>query len=500
MWNFRDDSRDRVADTNLADKLQASTGTSLAKAYAIMADMPHWQQLRERAREVKLHTLTHLDRYLDQFVKAAQANGATVTWADTGAEACNYVVELARRHRVSRITKAKSMTGEEIEINHALLRAGIEPVETDFGEMVCQLAGQAPSHVTAPIIQWSIEEVARLLKDKGIVAEISAEIESAAALSTQQSAVSTSGGTLRPGLEALAADSTGHDEAGHARRIAAAAKLVAAARTALREKFLTAGMGISGANFAVAESGTIVLIENEANIRLSTTLPPVHVAIVGIEKLIPRLADLGTFLSLLPVVATGQRQSGYVSLFHRPFGELHIVLLDNGRSRLLADKQHYDILSCIRCGACMNVCPVYRLVSGHGYNSIYPGPIGCVLTPHLRSEEYYRELPFASSLCGACAEICPVGIPLADHLLEWRDRIVAQGGRPRSEAAAFAVWAWLMQHPGLYRAGRPPAAWMEAMAGMFGPIQEWKATRDMPPIAAETFAKWWERNRASSED
>jgi L-lactate dehydrogenase complex protein LldF len=471
MWNFRQASREKVADTNLAEKLYASTGTSLAKAYAIMADMPHWQQLRERARQVKLHTLTHLDRYLDQFVKAAQAHGAKVAWADTGEDACNYVVELAQRLRVSRITKAKSMTGEEIEINHAIRRAGIEPVETDFGEMVCQLSGQAPSHVTAPIIQWSMEEVARLLKAHRIIGEIPAEID----------------GPPPP-------------QDSHARRIAAAAKLVAAARTALREKFLTAGMGISGGNFAVAESGTIVLIENEANIRLSTTLPPIHVAIVGIEKLIPRLADLGTFLSLLPVAATGQRQSGYVSLFHRPFGEFHIVLLDNGRSRLLADKQHHDLLSCIRCGACMNVCPVYRHVSGHGYNSVYPGPIGSVLTPHLRQEKHYRELPFASSLCGACAEICPVSIPLADRLLEWRDRIVAASGRPRTEAAVFAVWAWLMQHPELYRAARPPAAWIEAVAGLFGPVREWKATRDMPPLAGETFAQWWEKNRASKQD
>jgi L-lactate dehydrogenase complex protein LldF len=479
MWSFRQVSREKVADTNLAEKLYASTGTSLAKYAAIVADMPHWPQLRERARQVKLHTLTHLDRYLAQFVEAAESHGAKVAWADTGADACNYVVELARRHRVTRITKAKSMTGEEIGINHALQSAGIEPVETDFGEMICQLSGQAPSHVTAPIIQWSMEEVARLLKAHGVIDGIPTEI--------QATPESTAG---------LAHDS----EASHAQRIAAAARLVAAARVALREKFLTAGLGISGANFAVAETGTIVLIENEANIRLSTTLPPIHVAIVGIEKLIPRLSDLGTFLSLLPVAATGQRQSGYVSMFHRPFGEFHIVLLDNGRSRLLADKQHYDLLSCIRCGACMNVCPVYRHVSGHGYNSVYPGPIGSVLTPHLRPEEHYRELPFASSLCGACAESCPVSIPLADRLLEWRDRVVTASGRPRSEAAAFAVWAWLMQHPELYRAARPPASWIEAVAGLFGPVREWKATRDMPLLAAETFAEWWERNRASTQD
>jgi L-lactate dehydrogenase complex protein LldF len=477
MWNFRQASREKVADANLAEKLYASTGTSLAKSSALIAEMPHWQQLRERARQVKLHTLTHLDRYLNQFAKAAQAHGATVFWADTGEEACDYVVDIARQHDVTRVTKAKSMTGEEIEINHALHRAGIEPVETDFGEMVCQLAGQAPSHVTAPIIQWSMEEVARLLKAHGVINEIPPEM-----------------------TDLPQAGSAGSGDDPHVRRIAAAAVLVTAARKALREKFLTAGMGISGANFAVAESGSVVLIENEANIRLSTTLPPIHVAVIGIEKLIPRLADLGTFLSLLPVTATGQRQSGYVSLFHRPFGKLHIVLLDNGRSRLLADKQHFDLLSCIRCGACMNVCPVYRHISGHGYNSIYPGPIGSVLTPHLRPEKYYQQLPFASSLCGACADACPVSIPLPDRLLQWRDRIVAESGRPQGEAAAFAVWAYVMRHPTLYRTARPPASWIEAVAGLFGPVREWKATREMPVIADETFAQWWKKNRASKQD
>jgi L-lactate dehydrogenase complex protein LldF len=472
MSRFREVSRRKVADVNLADKLHAATATSLHKYAAVVADMPDWPRLRDQARRIKLHTLTHLDRYLAQFVKAAQSNGAVVTWADTGRQACEYVVALARQHGVTRITKAKSMTGEEIEINHALTQAGIEPVETDLGEMICQLAGDQPSHVTAPIIHWSMEEVARLLKDKGLIAEIPPELNRAAPIADP-----------------------------HANRISAAAKLVAAARKALREKFLAAGMGLSGANFAVAESGSIVLIENEANIRLSTTLPPIHVAVVGIEKLIPRLADLGTFLSLLPVAATGQRQSGYVSIIHRPFGELHIVLLDNGRSRLLADKQHYDLLSCIRCGACMNVCPVYRHISGHGYEAVYPGPIGAVLMPHLRPDEpAFKELPFASSLCGACAEICPVRIPLDERLLQWRDRVVAAGGRPGIEKAAFAAWAWLMRHPRLYRKARPPAACLQALAGLAVPARNWKSTRDLPPLASETFTQWWEQNRASSED
>jgi L-lactate dehydrogenase complex protein LldF len=490
---FRAVSREKVADAALADKLHAATATSLEKYAAIVANTPHWQQLRDRARQVKLHTLTHLDQYLGQFVKTTEANGANVFWADTGRDACEYVVDLARRRGVTRATKAKSMTGEEIEINHALTRAGVEPVETDLGEMICQLAGDTPSHVTAPIIHWSMEEVARLLKEKGITAEIPAELSRVGA---PEPAAPASQKPAQYSVQMPAPSS----ENRHALRVAAAAKLVAAARKALREKFLTAGMGISGANFAVAESGSVVVIENEANIRLTTTLPPIHVAIVGIEKLIPKLSDLATFLSLLPVAATGQRQSGYVSIIHRPFGELHIVLLDNGRSRLLADKEHFDLLSCIRCGACMNVCPVYRHVSGHGYGAIYPGPIGAVLMPHLRDEEQFKELPFASSLCGACAEICPVRIPLDERLLQWRDRVVSAGGRPKLEAAAFAVWAWLMRHPGLYRGGRPPASWMEALSSLAGPARNWRLTREMPPVAPETFAQWWERNRAARED
>jgi L-lactate dehydrogenase complex protein LldF len=285
--------------------------------------------------------------------------------------------------------------------------------------------------------------------------------------------------------------------------MAAAAKLVAAARTRLREKFLTAELGISGANFAVADSGTLAIVENEANIRLSISLPPVHVAIVGIDKLVPSLADLGTFLTLLPVAATGQRQTAYVSLVRRPMSpgrELYVILLDNGRLNVLADEGHFDLLSCIRCGACMNACPVYRHVSGHGYEAVYPGPIGAVLMPHLRPGGGYDELPFASSLCGACSEACPVAIPLHERLHEWRERVVGRGERSRLEAAAFAGWAWLMAHPGVYRSGRPPAAWLTAMAKWFEPARRWGRTREMPSPAKETFGDWWSKNRAGRGD
>ncbi len=469
--HFRQVSAERVADRSLADKLYAATTTSLDKMNRLAAENPDWEALRERARKIKRHTLTHLDQYLDAFVKTAKTNGTQVHWAHTAEDACRIVVETAQRHGVKCVTKAKSMTSEEIEVNKALAAAGIEAFETDLGEMICQLADEPPSHVTAPIIHKSMEDIAKVLHEKGVIESIP---------------------------DFLRTDEEAPDRApvSQAVRIAAAADMVAKARAWLRQRFLTAEMGMSGANFLVAESGTIVMVENEANIRLSTTLPPVHVAVVGIEKLIPKFSDLGTFLSLLPVAATGQRQSGYVSLISQPFGELHVILLDNGRSRLLLDEQHWDLLSCIRCGACMNVCPVYRQMSGHGYESVYPGPIGAVLTPHLRAEPHYKELPFASSLCHACTEVCPVKIPLSQRLLEWRDRIVKLHGRPRFERTAFAAWSWLMRHPGLYHGARPPLSIMNMMTSMLGPAKDWRETRELPELAEETFTAWWKKNRA----
>ncbi|MFO0972701.1 MAG: LUD domain-containing protein [Phycisphaerae bacterium] len=356
------------------------------------------------------------------------------------------------------------MTGEEVEINAALAAAGIVPIETDFGEMICQLAGVPPSHVTAPVIDWSIEQIDELLVRAGIAS---------------------------PSTAPLADD---------AARRARAAELVGAARKALRGRFLSADLGVSGANFAVAESGSLVLVENEGNIRLSTALPRTHVAIVGIDKLIPRLADLGLFLTLLPVSATGQRQTTYVSLLHRPIGRLEIVLLDNGRTRVLADPRQYDLLSCIRCGACMNVCPVYRQVSGHAYGGVYPGPIGAVLQPHLRGVEWYGALPFASSLCGACSETCPVAIPLHERLLEWRQRLAGAGQIGVAKRAALRAWSWWMDHPRVYRALRPPAWLIDALAQLLPVGWRWSQGREMPRAARESFGQWWSRTHGPSAD
>lgn len=463
MWDFRKASVAALRRPRLAVQLHQATGTALDKRAHVVAEVPEWESLRHRARQIKLHTLTHLDRYVSQFVAAAESAGARVHWADTGDDACRMAVAAAKAAGAGLVAKAKSMASEEIHLNAALEAAGIRPAETDFGEMICQLAGQMPSHVTAPIIQWSLEEVARLLVERGVITHLP---------------------TLPPA------------DAPRAARIQAASTLIAAARLKMRERFLAADVGVSGANFAVAESGSLVLLENEANIRLSTSLPRAHIAVVGIEKLIPRLEDLGTFLTLLPASTTGQRQACYTSLIHGPLRQLDIILLDNGRSRLLADPEHFDLLSCVRCGACMNVCPVYREVSGHAYGGVYPGPIGSALQPHLRGIDPFGELPFASSLCGACSEVCPVAIPLHERLLQWRERLVRDGMRPRSEALAFAGWAWLMSRPGLYRGMRPPAAWINAMASLFGPVRAWKQTRGPLPLAKQSFAQWWKHERA----
>lgn len=459
-WDFREAGRRKSAEPELAGKLHRAAHTSLEKLARIAAETPCWDELRGLARQIRLHALTHLDRYVAEFADAVEHNGGTVCWADTAEDARRAVVDLARVGGVRRVIKAKSMVSEEIGLNQGLRDAGVEPIETDFGEMICQLAGEMPGHVTAPIMHWSMEEVARLLVRCGVLDQVPSELTGAGA---------------------------------PAGRCAAARRLVSAARQRLRASFLTAGMGVTGANFAVAESGSLVLVENEANIRLTTSLPPAHVAIVGIDKIVARLSDLGVLLTLLAPSATGQRQSCYVSLIHRPLRRLHVVLLDNGRTRVLADREQFDLLSCIRCGACMNVCPVYRHVSGAAYGAVYPGPIGAVLMPHLSGAGRFAQLPFASSLCGACADVCPVGIPLPERLLQWRRRLVADGRRPAGEGLAFAAWAWLMQHPALYRAARPPAEWIDAVAPVFPKLRNWMVGRAWPAAADETFARRWRR-------
>jgi L-lactate dehydrogenase complex protein LldF len=436
-------------------------GERRARAVAATAD---WEALRERARAIKAEVLEHLDVYLERFEQSARAAGAQVHWARDAAEACAIVERIARGCGAGAIVKAKSMLSEEIGLNHALEALGFHPLETDLGERIVQLAGQTPSHIIVPAIHLSRGEIADLF------------------------------------VRELAVERTDDPVA-----------LTAIARRLLREQFARAALGISGVNFGVAESGSLLLVENEGNIRLTTSLPPVHVALMGIEKLVPGLADLDVFLRLLPRSGTGQHLTSYQSLITGPARdgqegprELHVVLVDNGRSELLADAEDRHTLACIRCGACLNACPVYRQVGGHAYGSVYPGPIGAILTPQLAGVEAARELPFASSLCGACRDVCPVKIDIPRMLLRLRARSnrSADGARASvGDERAFALWAWTMERPWRYRSaarvaravapwllGRGPfASWMRSR---MGPLSDWIRERELRP-PQRPFRELW---------
>jgi len=415
-----------------------------------------WEEWREQGRAVRSHVIEYLDYYLAQFSENFTRIGGHVHFAASAAEARDIVLGIARAAEVKLAVKSKSMVSEEIEINHELERAGIECVETDLGEWIIQLAKEAPSHLIIPAIHKNRHQVKALFEAAG-----------ARDLTTETDVL-----------------------AGFARR-------------RLRERFLSADLGISGCNFAIAESGSIALFTNEGNGRMVTTLPKTHVVIMGMERILPTLADLELMANLLPRSATGQKLTTYLNLLTGPrkedetdgAREMHVVILDNGRSRQLADPEFRDVLNCIRCGACLNVCPVYRQIGGHAYGSVYSGPIGAVLTPLLDPNDNTRELANASSLCGACSEACPVKIPLHDMLVHQRRRNAeaAGGGVERS---AFQVFAWLFSSPRAFamfsRVGRrleralrrfPGLRWLERLPL----LREWARHRALPAPAQRSF-------------
>ena len=377
-----------------------------------------WSQIdaetwRDWMRDVKSHVLTHLDRYLEQAEASLTANGVHVHWAETADDVHAALAAVVDAHGVRRAVKAKSMLSEELGVNAYLERRGVHVRETDLGEYIIQLLGEPPSHIVGPAIHRSVDDCRALFHEElGTALDASPEV------------------------------------------------LAAAARASLRQDFLSADLGISGANFLAADTGTIALIENEGNIRLSTSVPPVHVALVGIEKLVPRLEDLAGFLQLTPRAATGQPIGNYVSLLQGPRragepdgpDEVHVIFVDNGRTRVLADERAWEALRCVRCGACLNICPVYRQTGGHAYGWAYSGPIGAVLAPGLLGLEEAMPLPYASSLCGACADVCPVRIPLPDLLVYWRERAVEAGLVAGTERLAMRGYAAVADRPGVYRA------------------------------------------------
>jgi L-lactate dehydrogenase complex protein LldF len=446
VTSFPEAARAELANVQLRTNLLKATDTIRAKRAGVVAEVPDWEELREAGRAIKADVLVRLDEYLLQFEANFQDAGGIVHWARDADEANSIVVEIARSHGAKEVVKVKSLTTDEIRLNDALSAAGIHALETDFAELILQLDGDWPSHILVPAIHRNRSEIRDLFAR-----------------------------TIAPGIES---------DDPHV--------LVEAARIFLRERFLTAGVGISGANFAVAETGTLCVVESEGNGRMCTTLPPVLVTVLGIEKLVPRFADLQVFLQLLPRSATGERMNPYTSLWTGVTDgdgpqELHVVLLDNGRTRVLRDEIGRQALACIRCSACLNVCPVYTRTGGHAYGSVYPGPIGAILTPQMRGIENAASLPFASSLCGACYEVCPVKIDIPAVLVHLRGQVRA----PYRERAMMRAVAWMFL-------GRRRFAFAQRLARasqrLLAP-RAWTTTRELKSIPAESFRSWWRRER-----
>ena len=450
---FSENAKAALQDVQLRGALRNATTIFGKKRREAAASLSNWEELRGQARAIKDEVLLHLDRYLEMFVQNAEKRGAQVHWARDAAEANAIVTRLTVERGARNVVKSKSMTTEEIHLNAALEGAGMQVVETDLGEYIIQLAHETPSHIIAPAIHKTKRQVAELF-------------------------------TTELGM----APTDDVDQ------------LTSTARSTLRERFATADVGISGVNFGIVETGTIVIVENEGNIRLTTSLPRTHIALMGIEKLLPRFADLDVFLKLLPRSGTGQALSTYQSFItgtkrsasDEGPEELHLVLLDNGRSRMLAHPVTRQSLACIRCGACLNSCPVYQQIGGHAYGSVYSGPIGSVITPQLIGIQKAAQLPYASSLCGACREVCPVKIDIPRLLLHLRSEISEKqpDGRTK-ERVAFKFWAFVMTRPKLYEKTAIAARLFQRFFKL--PVRAWTNGRDLRPIEAESFREHWRR-------
>jgi L-lactate dehydrogenase complex protein LldF len=454
-------ARRELANAQLRANLRNATETIRAKRNRIVAELDDWEELREAGRAIKAEVLARLDHYLIQFESAVQAGGGQVHWARDAAEANAVVVDVARAHGATEVVKVKSITTDEIELNEALAAEGIDAIETDFAELILQLDGDWSSHILVPAIHRNRTEIRDLFAR-----------------------------TIAPGI--VSDDPR---------------DLAEAARVYLREKFLGARVGVSGANFGVAETGTICVVESEGNGRMCTTLPPVLVTVMGIEKLVPTFGDLEVFLQLLPRSSTAERMNPYTSLWTGVADgdgpqELHVVLLDNGRTRVLRDEVGRQALHCIRCSACLNVCPVYSRTGGHAYGSVYPGPIGAILTPQLVGIERAASLPFASSLCGACYEVCPVKIDIPTVLLHLRGQAVSKKSS-RWERAAMRLTAWTFGGRRRFTLAQRVAALAQrplvrggVIRSLPPPLAAWTRTRDLKPVAPESFRRWWERERS----
>jgi L-lactate dehydrogenase complex protein LldF len=470
---FQDAARLALGDTQLRRNMGKATQTIRAKRAAVVAEMPDWEALREAGRAIKDRTLRHLDTYLIELERAVTKAGGHVHWAADAAEANRLIAEVALAHGAREVVKVKSLTTDEIGLNEALAAHGISAIETDLAELILQLADERSSHILVPAIHKNRSEIRELftrkLKVEGLTDEPSA--------------------------------------------------LAGAARTHLRKKFLSVPVAVSGANFAVAETGTVCVVESEGNGRMCLTLPKVLVSVMGLEKVVPSWRDMDVFLQLLPRSSTAERMNPYTSFWTGVAPgdgpqEFHLVLLDNGRTRVLADHVGRQALHCIRCSACLNICPVYERTGGHAYNSVYPGPIGAILTPQLVGVENAGSLPYASTLCGACYDVCPVKINIPEVLVHLRGEVVRQkqdkaahGGWPNPENIAMKFLARVFADPSRFerfqKLGRfgqrflLRGGYIESLPGFLG---GWTVTRDVYPIARQTFREWWRDREAAKAE
>ena len=430
----------------------------------VAAEFPIMEELRDRARVIRLHSLSHLDRLLGQFADQVTALGGTVHFAADADEANRIVVEILQQSDSRLVVKSKSMVSEEIELNHHLEEVGVEVVETDLGEFIVQLAGDTPSHIIAPVLHMTRQEVGALFSEK-------------------------------LGVE-YTDDPTELNEI---------------ARAHLREIFLRADAGISGVNMAIAETGSVVLVTNEGNGRLTTTAPRVHIALMGMERVVSSWEDAAVVLEVLARSATGQRLSVYTSVITGPRREgdpdgpeeTHVVVIDNGRSEILGGPTA-EILACIRCGACLNVCPIFRTVGGHAYGTVYSGPVGSIVTPGLHGMEPWWELPYASTMCGACEEVCPIRIQIPSMLLQLRERAASEGRLPGWLNRGMSRYARTTTDPRKWRRATKWASRLSAplasggwLRRIPGPGRGWTKYRDLPRPASESFSEWWRANRGS---
>jgi L-lactate dehydrogenase complex protein LldF len=465
---FKANAHRALGDAELQKALFKMRIGFIDRRAAAAGRLPEFDALRDSARDIKNHTLAHLDLYLERYVARLEAAGGHAHFARTAEEACAAVLAICKRVGARTVTKGKSMIAEEIGLNAALERAAIAPIETDLGEYIIQLRNEPPSHIIAPAVHVNATQVEADFRRV-------------------------------------------HTHLDPKRDLTEPVSLLAEARGVLREKFLKADVGITGANFLVAETGTSVIVTNEGNGDLTQILPKVHVVVTSIEKLIPTLEDLAQVLRVLARSATGQEMSVYTTLSTGPRRpedpdgpeEYHVVILDNGRTAMLGT-QFQDMLRCIRCGACMNHCPVYHAVGGHAYGWVYPGPMGAVLTPSLIGVEKGGQLPNASTFCGRCESVCPMRIPLPRMMRHWREREFERRLNPATQRYGLAFWAWFARRPRLYRlatrAAMAPLALLGRGKGTFRWLPfagGWTKYRDFPAPQGGTFQAQWKKQRGA---